>query len=273
MNSYRILIGIVATGIVSATAFAADLKAPMYKAPPPPAAWSWTGAYIGLNGGYSWGKADSTILPQSIAATPVGQNVNGGVFGGQAGYNWQLSPKWLVGVEGDIQITGQRDSRSGPLASLQIPSCLGDCTLLATIAGNLTTSLPWFATFRGRAGVLVDPTWLIYGTAGLAVGEVKYEQQLTLTLQQIRPIVLPAISASAPAVFDSQTRVGWTVGAGTEKKFNKNWSAKLEYIYLDFGSQTYLAGTGAATGVRFTDHILRGGVNYAFDAQPIVARY
>ena len=267
----RILLGSAFASIVALTsAFAADM-AVKYKAPVAVAAvYGWTGGYVGLNAGYSWGNAETTLLPLSIAASRVKQDVNGGVFGVQAGYNWQMHPNWVIGVEADVQVTGQRGDRSGPLASLSIPSCLGDCTLQATISGNTNSSLPWFATFRGRAGVLVDPTWLLYGTGGLAVGEVKYGQQLALTIQQIRPVVLAAVTATTPAVFDTQSRIGWTLGAGTEKKLSQNWSAKLEYLYVDLGTKSYFNST---QDVRFRDHIVRAGVNYAFSPTAVVAKY
>src|SRR5882724_219726 len=202
----RILVGSAVASIIAVTsAYAADM-AVKYKAPVAVATvYGWTGGYVGLNAGYSWGRAETTILPLSIAATNMRHDVNGGVFGVQAGYNWQIDPKWVLGVEADVQVTGQRGDRSGPLASLLIPGCLGDCTFQATVSGNTNSSLPWFATFRGRAGVLVDPTWLIYGTGGLAVGEVKFGQQLTLSVQQIRPAVLAAVTVTTPAVFDTQS--------------------------------------------------------------------
>jgi outer membrane immunogenic protein len=63
--------------------------------------YNWTGFYVGLNGGYSWGRANTTIFPNSILATSLGRDVNGGLFGGQIGYNWQVNPKWVLGLEPD----------------------------------------------------------------------------------------------------------------------------------------------------------------------------
>jgi outer membrane immunogenic protein len=63
---------------------------------------------------------------------------------------------------------------------------------------------------------------------------------------------------------DSTTRLGWALGAGIEKKFTPNWSAKLEYLYLDYGTRTFLTGTGLDTSVRLRDHIVRVGLNYQF---------
>jgi len=66
--------------------------------------------------------------------------------------------------------------------------------------------------------------------------------------------------------------VGWTLGAGLEKKFTPNWSAKLEYLYVDLGTKTFFSGTGNDVDVRFRDHILRAGINYQFGG-PVVAKY
>lgn len=70
----------------------------------------------------------------------------------------------------------------------------------------------------------------------------------------------------------TDTRVGWTVGAGVERKFTRNWSAKLEYLYMDFGSKTCF-GTANQADVSFHDHVLRAGFNYAFAPTPVVAKY
>ncbi|MGL3108221.1 outer membrane protein [Bradyrhizobium sp. BR 1432] len=71
----------------------------------------------------------------------------------------------------------------------------------------------------------------------------------------------------------ARTRWGWTAGAGVEKKFNRNWSAKLEYLYIDLGSVTYFGGTANSTSVSFHDHVVRAGFNYAFNPTPVVAKY
>ncbi len=89
------------------SAQAADMALPV-KAPPP-APWSWTGFYIGGNGGYSWGNWDSTSLtaifpgPGGTLVNSASPNVQGAIAGGQIGYNWQISPQWLAGVEADGQ--------------------------------------------------------------------------------------------------------------------------------------------------------------------------
>jgi outer membrane immunogenic protein len=132
--------------------------------------------------------------------------------------------------------------------------------------------------FRGRAGVLADPQTLLYATGGLAVGEFKYSAQTTTSIQVFglgiggtTPNGPPLVLASA-AASSSDTRVGWTVGAGVERKFSPNWSGRLEYLYLDFGSKTYFAGTANQADLSFHDHILRAGINYEFAPAAGVAR-
>jgi opacity protein-like surface antigen len=72
---------------------------------------------------------------------------------------------------------------------------------------------------------------------------------------------------------DRQTRVGWTAARAWKKKFARNWSAKLEYLYLDLGTKTYFGGTAGAVDVRFQDHILRASITYQFTSGPAVAKY
>jgi len=269
----RIVIGMAAAMSLFATgALAADLAAKPYVKAPVVAdpIWSWTGFYVGANGGYSWGRSNASVLSTSPLGVNIRQNVDGGLGGIQVGYNWQVDPKWVLGLEADIQGTGERGRSIDPLVAVRIGSIgLSGST-------NNSTDLPWFATFRGRVGLLADPSLLLYATGGLAVGEVKFGTQATLTAQLFdgnsnTPIGAPVTVVNA-AVSESKTRVGWTAGAGVEKKFNRNWSAKLEYLYIDLGSSTYFGGTANSTSVSFHDHILRAGINYQFGG-PVVAKY
>jgi outer membrane immunogenic protein len=272
----KLAIGLLAAALTfSGSALAADMAVKARPMPlPVEVSYNWTGFYVGLNGGYSWGRATTTIFPNSVLATPLRQDINGGLFGGQIGYSWQVNPKWVLGLEADGQWTDERGRRSDLLGSIRVPTAGGDFNIGTTTSADSEWKLPWFATFRGRAGFLADPSLLLYGTGGLAVGEVKFATQTTVTSQLFvgttpaRPPITAVTAAS-----ESQTRVGWTLGAGVEKKFTPNWSAKLEYLYVDFGTHTYFGGTGNAVDVSFHDHIIRGGFNYAFTMGPVVARY
>lgn len=267
----RIVVG-MAMSLLATAASAADLapkpyvKAPLLVDP----GYNWTGFYAGLNAGYSWGRSNATVVPTTPVAVSIRQNVDGGLGGGQIGYNWQVDPKWVLGVEADIQGTGERGRSIDPLTALRI----GAVGITGT--ANSCTDFPWFATFRGRAGLLADPSLLLYATGGLAVGEVRFGTQATLTAQLFdganSPVGAPLTRVGA-AVSESQTRWGWTAGAGIEKKFNRDWSAKLEYLYLDLGAATYFGGTANETAVKFHDHVLRAGFNYQFTSGPVVARY
>jgi outer membrane immunogenic protein len=295
----RILIGATAiASLLTTSALAADLAAKVYTKAPVivDPGYNWTGFYAGLNGGYSWGRANTAITGVSPfaaifpipAVAPFRQDVNGGLGGGQIGYNWQVDRKWVLGLEGDIQWSGERSSslltvvgpRYGSLISgIPFPGPGPDFNSIITQMANVAYDLQWFATFRGRAGFLADPQTLLYATGGLAVGEFKYSAQATTSIQvfgpggtgttpQGPPLVLAGAAASS-----SDTRVGWTVGAGVERKFSPNWSGKLEYLYMDFGSKTFFSGTVNQADVSFHDHIFRAGFNYAFNPAPVVAKY
>ena len=278
----RILIaGAAIASLLTTNALAADLAARPYTKAPVivDPGYNWTGFYAGINGGYSWGRSDSTVpvVPLLGAFPNVRHNVDGGLGGAQIGYNWQVDRRWLFGLEADGQWTGERGSATTALGSLRVP--VGDNAIVFSANNVRSTELPWFATFRGRTGALVDPSLLLYVTGGLAVGEVKFNTQTTASAQlfgpgnnSTTPIGAP-VTVAGPILSGSSTRVGWTVGAGFEKKFSPNWSAKAEYLYMDLGSETYFGGTADEVRVRFHDHIARVGINYQFTAGPVVAKY
>jgi outer membrane immunogenic protein len=258
----------VALGLVAAqAASAADMpvKAPIYKAPVV-APWSWTGFYIGANAGYSWGRSNTTETITNAAGAALVTNsgtfnMNGAIGGGQIGYNWQ-SNNWVFGLEADIQFSGQKGS-----GDFVCPACnpgpFGAAFLPQIISGTLDQKLKWFGTLRPRAGVLVTPDTLAYVTGGLAYGGI----DSNLALSTPNPAVSNAFSSST-------TKAGWTVGLGVESRLSGNWTAKLEYLYMDLGtvSNSYATTIPAVGGgfasvnysSRITDNILRVGLNYAF---------
>jgi outer membrane immunogenic protein len=239
------------------SASAADLA---LKAPPPPApVYNWTGWYVGLNVGGSFGRAGdtSTYGAPPVPFTSTSSNLDGVIGGGQIGYNLQ-SGNWLVGLEADIQGTSERGSANTTLFVPGIGCTFAPCGSLAAL--NDTEKLPWFGTVRGRLGVLASPTWLFYVTGGLAFGEIRSNETLTV--------------AGTPAInnFDT-TRAGWTFGGGVEAALGGNWSAKLEYLYLDFGNITNtftgltippVTVTPVTLTTHVTDNVVRAGVNYHF---------
>jgi outer membrane immunogenic protein len=270
----RIFIGSVAiASLLAATSvFAADLPARTYTKAPVMVDPGWSGFYIGGNVGYSWGRSGNAETFSNLATgaalfTNTSRNdVNGVIGGGQVGYNWQSS-NWLFGLEADIQGSGEKGS------STIICVACGDGP--SNITSNLTQKLDWFGTVRGRAGVLVTPAVLLYATGGLAYGEVETGGTITgPTLQA------PLATVALPGA--SSTRVGWTAGAGVEGRISGNWTAKLEYLYMDLGTvdvgpttttivNTLRRPVAVSYSSHFTDNILRVGLNYHFSGP--VARY
>ena len=284
----RLLMGIIAVSSICATgALAADLpvrtytKAPVYVDP----GYDWTGFYVGLNGGYSWGNASNTFTTP-LTVTTASQHMDGWVFGGQAGYNWQYNKSWVFGIEGDIDATGQ-DGTATQAPAIAItrftpPGFFFNAppviTTTTTTSGSFDEKLSWLGTLRGRIGVLPTDRVLLYVTGGLAVGEVKSTSTVATSASAVSSFGGPAVVTSAAALgTSSSTKVGWTIGAGVEGAIGGNWTAKLEYLYVDLGTvNNTFVGLGAfaplSISSHVTDNILRAGVNYRFGG-PVVAKY
>jgi outer membrane immunogenic protein len=235
---------------------------------PPPVA-NWAGFYLGGNVGGGTARDRSSYTFPTLGG-PAGMTelfnlspdgINGGI---QAGYNWQAS-NWVFGLEADIQGSSQRDNRACVLL------CIGTGPGLALVTYD--ARLPWFGTARGRIGYSVGST-LFYATGGYAYGSVT--TKATVNIQTL-----------VGNVEFSNTRGGWTAGAGVETPFTllglfgPNWSSKTEYLYVDLGTS---AGTTAfpipgfgltlpfSSSSQVHEHIFRTGLNYHFNA-PVVAKY
>jgi outer membrane immunogenic protein len=232
-------------------ALAADMpvKAPVV----PPVVDLWSGLYIGGNAGYSWSNWDSSSVNGGAfiingAFTPLASpDVKGWVAGGQIGVN-QLYGRWLYGVEVDGQATGQDADSNGTIT-------VGTTTLTE----RAHWEMPWFATVRGRLGATIWDSWLLYVTGGVAVGRLEYGHTSTAT------VVLGGVATTA-SLFNEEgiTRAGGVVGVGIEKAIDAHWRVKAEYLYMDFGSHTFISGTGFDTNIRLHDNIARVGFNYRF---------
>jgi outer membrane immunogenic protein len=170
----------------------------------------------------------------------------GAIGGVQAGYNWQLN-SLVFGVEADIQAAGLRDDRTCTLTCLP---------LLHEWSNQYDQELGWFGTVRGRLG-LASGSVLSYVTGGLAVGGVNTG--------------INEVFFGFPAVGSfRETRTGWTAGGGLEASLGGNWTGKIEYLYIDLGSQS---GSFSFTNLPhnfnyyssdINEHIIRVGANYRF---------
>jgi outer membrane immunogenic protein len=247
----RLGFALLASTALVGSAAAADLPVKMYtKAPVAPAPYNWTGFYVGLNGGGSWGKQDNALA--TIAGATLLTNsakLNGVVGGGQIGYNWQFN-QVVLGLEADLDASGQKGD-GDPLFAFAVGNLFNAGGAAATHA--YTDKLDWFGTVRGRLGWAMD-RWLPYMTGGWAYGHGAISG-ITIT-------TIPTTTTFSA----SQNYNGWTVGAGLEWAFMNNWSVKAEYLYINLGNGPTVAVSPALNIVsgRMTDNIGRVGVNYKF---------
>jgi outer membrane immunogenic protein len=258
---------VILASTVSALAADMAVKAPIAA---PIAVYNWTGFYVGGNVGYGWGNGDTffnplpsaaifvNLLPQTLSPDPKG------VFGGvQAGYNWQ-SGRFVLGVEADIQAADiNGDARVSPIIQNNGTPFPG--------AGFLSAHqrIDWFGTARVRAGITATDRLLLYVTGGVAFGDVSYAAQT-----DFRPVGTTLYAAAF-----SDTKVGWTAGGGAEWAFAPNWSAKVEYLYVDLGNASVVVNPVPPLPpfqVGYTwktqEHLARVGVNYKWGG-PVVAKY
>jgi outer membrane immunogenic protein len=263
---------------LTAPGLAADLgprtfaKAPAVTAAP---VSSWSGLYVGGNLGYGWGdgNTDFSFLPSpeefGFNNTTLGARSSGVIGGAQFGYNWQIGSV-VTGLEADIQGSGLKGSARAPAIPTIVPLIPFESSL------SSEPKLSWFGTVRGRLGLTVTPELLLYGTGGLAYGRVDASANWFESFGEVgAPLALAQVRAPASV---RETKVGWTAGAGAEWMFARNWSAKLEYLYVDLGSESAI-GEVAANGPidpidakfkvgyswNFRENIVRAGVNYHFN--------
>jgi outer membrane immunogenic protein len=225
----------VAMLLGSFSAHAADLavKAP---APVPTPVYNWTGLYIGVNGGWGWGRQD----PLNLISNRFDResfDINGGMVGGTFGAQIQQGII-VLGLEGDLDWADISGSR------VSVPTIAG-LPIGATL--NVNSRIEAIGTARARAGVAMN-NWLIYATGGAAF--IK-ETANASTIAGVPCGTLGVL----PSCSESHWRPGLAAGGGVEWGFASNWSAKAEYLYVA------AVGTGASA-----DHlnIFRAGINYRF---------
>ncbi|MFZ5671572.1 MAG: outer membrane protein [Pseudomonadota bacterium] len=246
----RMLLAGAATAFIASGAYAADIIEP--------AAYDWSGPYLGLQAGYGWGENDirnETLPPDTTNETlqrggsdPLvtdpsrdGSIKLGDFIGGlHAGYSWQ-SDSLVLGAEGDIEYSGL----SGDTRYYLAPPEEG-----FTPAGKIEQDINWLGSLRVRAGLAFDRA-LVYATGGLAVGDI--DMKVTNTDEH--------------SVDATETAWGWTIGGGFEFALTDAVSARIEYRYTD------LAGTDVGSPieklgekVEFDNdfHAVRAGLSWHF---------
>jgi outer membrane immunogenic protein len=248
---------------------------------------AWTGFYVGINGGFAWGNSSVTFAandPAALAGTcggggapgPRGQCINGvnfhrdgAVGGGQFGFNWQVNSHWLVGAEADYQWSNLDGSVNSTFR-------LGGVGATNMVANQTVES---FGTVRARAGVVLAPPLLLYGTGGLAFGQV--HENLRVPAASSNGLAaggfsyVCTIGTSCFAGSASQFLFGWSAGAGAEYAITSSLIFRTELLYVHLSPPTVTATATAAAAATAPASIaasfspvyfavMRGGLSYKF---------
>jgi outer membrane immunogenic protein len=265
-------VALVALGLGSSAALAAELRRPPPPppAPPPAPVYTWSGCYIGANAGTSVGRSEHRTTAGSVVtgtppgALPAGVNItdsfdlSGFIGGGQLGCNWQAGV-WVFGIEGD----GAATNKEGQAFEVPLePFSPGSSGFISQ------TQERWLVTARARIGLTnfwwFGPQTLVYVTGGGAWAKIDVSEFQTVGTVGLRPQI---------GFQESYTRSGWTVGGGYEYALGYGWSAKGEFLYVKFDDFTAfntipsnVAGIGlvAPREVKLEDYIWRAGLNYKF---------
>ena len=283
--------GLALAAMIAGPAVAADMPV---KAPPPARAFSWTGCYVGVNGGWAGERDEYRLQPASnylnapggapppntagtgdfavsIAALTTNYTAtswNGGTVGGTFGCQTQTG--WLVGgFEGDFNWSGSRTTVDAFYPAFPNPG--NPVFTNQPRTEHVTNRLESFATARVRVGAAWDRA-LLYATGGFAWGFAKSD---TAVLFGQGAAVTSVYNGAQHIGSDRFNLFGLAAGAGFEYAFINNWSFKLEYMALLFGSRTYSSPLVAAvpafapgyawqTQVRTTEQVVRAGLNYRF---------
>lgn len=264
-NSKLMLFTALAISTILGVGAAASADLPMksmpYAAPAP--VFSWTGCYVGAHAGA--GTMRNSVGASMVAGTDY--TGTGGLAGGQVGCNYQ-DGNWIFGAEGEGYWSGMRtiDASSTPIDAEGFGSRSAD-----------TAKNKYDFSIAARAGIAFDRT-LVYGKAGWVWGQFDFLSSNT----SFSPGIPPAITTSSA----SGTLDGLLLGVGIEHAITNNWTVKLEYNFLKYGSKelsfTSCESTrtptcfadGTAT-VRSDKHIFKIGANYLFNMAPaaVVAKY
>lgn len=222
-----VLLATVAAAGLMSSAYAADL---IINEPAPAGVvdvgGNWDGAYVGVFAGAGWGFAD-----HNSGSPPLFPN----------GYDIDLSG-WLLGVQAGANFTVGNGLVAGVVADAAWSNVEGSLLVGGGI-GTITQTIDWMGTLRGKLG-FDGGAFMPYLTGGLAVAGATRE-------------------VSGTSASDSQTHVGWTVGAGVDFAVSEDVSINLEYLYADLGEKVYNTG-GIPPTIDLTTHQVRVGLNWNF---------
>ena len=199
---------------------------------PASTAYDWTGLYVGANFGGDFSAGEHVLTPIGWGAT----NPSGALGGLQFGYNYLVTPNWLVGAEAELGWTSAQGK-----TNFVDPA--------GTASLSVTSDHNWYDTVSGRVGYVMGPL-MLYGKGGTAWMNASYRMDVNSGLDGVT-------QANA-------TRSGWIAGGGLEYMLGTHWSAKLEYDHLRFGSQTLAFANPFGNTATFDTDVnqVKAGVNY-----------
>jgi outer membrane immunogenic protein len=244
---------LLVAGIAAAALFSAS--APGRAAPPVPV-FNWSGFYVGGNVGYGRDR-DSPHDLTSFFGAPIPLDIHSrGILGGvELGYNWRWMPNWVVGFEGDFAAANLRGNGSFSFATSPISGAIGTAQF----------KTDFFGTARARVGytanniLFAGNNILFYGTGGFAWARE------TLNVSATGASIFGPFPIAPSS--DRGIANGWAAGGGIEWACTPNWSAKLEYLHLDFGSRSFNVDPAVRPSpFHFSSHldVMRLGLNYRF---------
>jgi outer membrane immunogenic protein len=250
----KFLLGTAALIALVSPAMSADMRTPVYKAPPPVVpVWSWTGCYLGGHAGGLWAKSKEWTV-RTPGGAFFGQSLGGhevdSWFGGvQAGCDYQFVGGFVIGIQGDYALTDAEGSH--------------DSALEFGVAYH--SKVKALASVTGRIGYAWD-RFLGYVKGGGARERDNY---------WATTIVL------GTAYTARETRSGWTIGVGGEYAFTNFLSGFVEYSYYDFGTREIgftpqIPGLGPGfLDIKETKSVVRAGLNFRFGGYtaPVAAKY
>lgn len=240
----------IAAMVLASAAQAAEEKKP----------FNWSGLYIGANVGYAaadnnWSDYHDPLYPQFNTLIPgpdASIDMDGVTVGGQVGYNWQVGTT-VFGIEA----TGNWSDLDG--IGNNSSNVFGGCLTHV----QCKTEIEAFGTLTGRLGGTFD-RGLIYVKGGLAWARQNHEVDYIDTTAPGGPQLLNVAKTS-------ETRLGWTVGAGIEYALTANWSARAEYNYIKLQdedvhmffnpAETFSVGADSSEDI----HSVNVGLNYRFN--------
>jgi len=255
--------------------------------------FNWTGFYLGGNVGY-WGSQTNNITNTGsvsyinptyapgasnianalaqLATISSSLNSYGFIAGAQAGYNYEFSRWFLLGL--NIDFDGSTNSNNNIVLQKTVNLVDYDENYVGSLA--IKEKINYLSALRVRLGYLLSPTFLIYGTGGVAVGNVTLNTAWTAQ-ESLGSAVFPTITTQNNS---NRTLSGWATGAGIEWLFKPNWSSTLDYTYYSLNSMKVpatLAQINAAvspsvlwgsatsnTALSLSVWTIRIGVNYYF---------